>query len=201
MNFSQTPLSDLSCSEIPIFLTSDRRLTAMSLIMIGREALFNWRSVCSVMGEDSIKGKLGNSRIGVAITADIRPLNHLALKPYSCPILPVCPCLSTSSSLSAYSCLWDLVRLKELNQSACSLWTSGLAVDKSNPILSRHQNTHREEDTLSTLSWPGTCVINFAEGLCREPQGCGRVRACLRVCVCERERVNVSQLNLYRKSR
>lgn len=50
------------------------------------------------MGEDSIRGKLGNSRIGVAITADIRPLNHPALQPYSCPILPVCPCVSTSSS-------------------------------------------------------------------------------------------------------
>lgn len=51
-----------------------------------------------MMGEDSIRGKLGNSRIGVAITADIRPLNHLALKPYSCPILPGHPCLFTSSS-------------------------------------------------------------------------------------------------------
>lgn len=32
-----------------------------------------------VMGEDLIRGKLGNSRIGVAIMADIRPLNHQPL--------------------------------------------------------------------------------------------------------------------------
>lgn len=45
---------------------------------------------------DSISGKLGNSRLEVAIMADIRPLNHLALQLYSCPIPPVCPRLSTS---------------------------------------------------------------------------------------------------------
>lgn len=99
------------------------------------------------MGEDSIRGKLGNSRIGVAITAYIRPLNHLTLKPYSCPILPVAP-LSTSVPFSlSRSCLWDLVRLEELDHSASSLRSPGLEVDKLRPLLSQHLNTHRKDWT------------------------------------------------------
>lgn len=82
--------------------------------------------------------------------------------------LPSSPPIALSSS-----CLWNLVRLKVPDQSACSLWSPGLAVDKSSPLLSSQQNTNREEDTPSTLSRPGTCVINFTEGFCREAQGCG----------------------------
>lgn len=117
------------------------------------------------MGEDSIRGKLGNSRLGVAIMADIRPLNHLALKPIlSAPVSPLLP------HSPACSCLWDLVRLKELDQSACSLQTFGPAVDKSSHFLSWHQNTHRKEDTLSDFSWPGRLLLSViqrgsAEGL------------------------------------
>lgn len=48
-----------------------------------REALLNGRSVCSVICEESIRSKLRNSRIGGAITADIRPLNHPTFQPLS----------------------------------------------------------------------------------------------------------------------
>lgn len=43
-------------------------------------------TACLVMGEDFIRGELGNTRIGVAIgmMADIRPLNH---QPLQLPIL------------------------------------------------------------------------------------------------------------------
>lgn len=141
MNCSQTSLSDFSCSEILAFLISDLAVDSYGPHNDwSREALFNRQSVCSVMGEDSIRGKLGNSRIGVAIAADIRPLNHPALKPYSYPVLPYCPCLSTSSISPPCSCIGDPVRFKEFNQSA-SLWTPGLAVDKSSPNLSAPKHT------------------------------------------------------------
>lgn len=49
-----------------------------------REALLNGRSV---MGERYIRRKLGNSRIGGAITADIRDLNHLTFPTFQLPSL------------------------------------------------------------------------------------------------------------------
>lgn len=47
----------------------------MSLVLCDRAA----------MGEECIRIKLRNCRIGIAIMADIRPLNHLALIPVLLP--------------------------------------------------------------------------------------------------------------------
>lgn len=65
----------------------DGCLTAVGLVMAGGERLFNGRSVCSVMGEGYIRRKLGNSRIGGAITADIRALNHPTIPTSQLPSL------------------------------------------------------------------------------------------------------------------
>lgn len=62
-----------------------------------REALCSTWWVCSVMGEGFIRGKLSVSRIGVAIMADSRPLNHLVLK-LALLSLPLQPLFSLYSS-------------------------------------------------------------------------------------------------------
>lgn len=58
-------------------LISWRQLTAMSLVLIGCEGLWvTSQPLCAAMGEECIRMKLRNCRLGVAIMAVIRPLNH-----------------------------------------------------------------------------------------------------------------------------
>lgn len=105
------------------------------------EALLNGWSVCSVMGEEYIRRKLGNSRIGGAITADIRALNHLTF--------PNFQLLSLSSHAliapPSVSCVRDLVRSKDLNTVRTAAW----AVDKPT-LISQHLNAPLKLDTLTT---------------------------------------------------
>lgn len=123
--------------------------------------LLNSRSVCFVMAEDSIRGKLGNSRIGVAITADIRPLNHGPVKPYSRPIRPDCPCLATSSiSLSSFALtlvlktLSDRKKTQSVDLFSADSWLSCWYIKPQSPGT----KTHREDDTLST-HWLDTGLL------------------------------------------
>lgn len=104
-----------------------------------REALLNGRSVCSVICEESIRSKLRNSRIGGAITADIRPLNHPTFQPLSYLwesflAALISPCLP--SSVSVFETLADLK-----SPSASLLRTTAQAVDKPSPNLSAPKGT------------------------------------------------------------
>lgn len=109
-----------------------------------QEVLLNGRSVCSVMGEGYIRRKLGNSRIGGAITADIRALNHLTFLTFQLPSISlhalIAPRLPTS-----VSCVRDRVGLKDLNTVRTAAW----AVDKPT-LISQHLNTPLKLDTLTT---------------------------------------------------
>lgn len=113
----------------------------MGLVMAGGERLFNGRSVCSVMGEGYIRRKLGNSRIGGAITADIRALNH--------PTIPTSHLPSLSSIAPrpppSVSCVWHRSGSKDLNGVRTAAW----AVDKPG-LISQHLNAPLKLDTLTT---------------------------------------------------
>lgn len=171
-----------------------------------REALFNSRSVCSVMGEDSIRGKLGNSRIGVAITADIRPLNHLAVKRYSCPIRPRCPCLAASSISPPRALVFEtLSGRKKLNQSACSQQTPGLAVDISSLNLSAPKHTERRTHYSHRLDGGLVLLILRGGGASAQILTRSSLRDCPVVCVCGSECmmckcVPVRQIDSYQMS-
>lgn len=102
-----------------------------------REARLNGWSVCSVICEESIRSKLRNSRIGGAIKADIRPLNHPTFQPLSYLwesflAALISPCLPSS----VFETLADWKSL-----SASLLRTTAQAVNKPSSNLSAPKGT------------------------------------------------------------